>query len=386
MKLIKNFCFIILLIFGALSVEASSIRNITVSYNKSYTDHISLSTDSRDMDLMVKFIFDENKNTLTVSLISYRSLFVFREDSRYKNIIHHNRLIPEDLPYVVEFPEKSRFLLSKEFRKSIPKPHKKYIFPRWITYNGLQPVPMKFKMINDYIEQTFDITNYASDVNIGLGYVIVMDKTPSKRHPYDYTLVVGKDLDLQYNIHIQRNPCFGMEAEIELATNALSAVTEAYVNFKSSFASSTVDNEKELQNFSNMKSVLLKQFQSVKSDSPCPELKELWDRYDHYVDSISAKHCELKVSKGEETEIAPGNIDSSLINSMARQIDKNVSRWLISKDNVERADLVDECDDIINEINGMIGKSSGATPEQRKAISIFRQAEAYYRSTCGKKK
>lgn len=376
-------------IFGTLflfTMSAQSVRDIVVSYNKSYTDHVSLASDSRDMDLMVKFVFDEDKNQLTVSLISYRYLFVFRSDVRFGNVIHHNHLEPEDLPYVAEFPEKSRFILSKQFKNSLPKPQKDYIFTKWIEYNGLKPVPSKFKMVNDYIEQTFDITNNSKNVNIKLGDIYVMDKTPEKKYPDSYTIVAGKNLNTEYKITILRNPCFGLESELELAENALKAVEKAYQNFSTAYESGIVSSEGALKTFNDLKQVLTMQFQPKYSDSPCAELKGKWDKYDSYVDSISSVNCVLK-SKDEGTS-GGGNInfDPAEITTLARQIDKNISRWLISKDNVEKQDLIKECEDIINEANAMIGKSNGSTPEQKKAVNVFRQAEAYFRNTCGKRK
>ncbi|MCH5223312.1 MAG: hypothetical protein J1E82_04660 [Muribaculaceae bacterium] len=394
----KYITIIFFLISAFSSVKAQSIRDITVAYNKSFTDHVSLASDSRDMDVIVKFIFNEDTNQLTVSLISYRYLFVFREDSRYGNIIHHNRLDPEDLPYVAEFPEKSRFILSKKFINFIPKPHKDYIFTKWIEYRGLQPVAMKYKMVNDYIEQTFDVTNYGKNVMVKLGYIFLMEKTPSKKHPDDYTFVAGKNLNLEYRISIVRNPCFGLENEIELAKNTLDAVEKAYRNFSGAFKTLEVETEAELTNFNNMKEVLLTQFQVKESDSQCPELKELWDEYNSYVESIASLNLTLKIkekqgtggngvaSGGNEGEGGPINIDPAEISTLARQIDRNVSRWLLSKDTVEKQDLVRECQDIISEVNGLIGIHQGSTQEQKRAVGMFRQAEAYFRNTCGVKK
>lgn len=383
-KTIKHIFFVLLLSFAVSIGKAQTVRNIVVSYDKSFTDHVSLASDSRDMDLMIKFIFNEDKNQLTVSLISYRYLFVFRENARYKNIIRRNRLYPDNLPYVTDFPDKSRFFLSSQFRKSIPKPHKEYMFTRWIDYNGLQPVPMEYKMINDYIEQKFDITNYGNNVTVRLGDVYVMDKTPKRKHPDDYTIVAGKNLNIEYSITIIRNPCFGMENEIQLAENTMTAVQKAYRNLKTSYKSRKVESEAALKTFNNLKYILLSQFPKKNSDSSCPDLKEAWDSYDTYVDSISAMNCTLVLA--EDTGGTNPDFDPTDIYSLARQIDRNISRWLISKDNVERQDLVKECEDIIEEVNRMIGRSGGSTPEQKKAVNIFRDAEAYFKETCVRKK
>ena len=42
-----------------LATQAQIVKTITVAQGKSYTDHISLKPDSKDMDLMVKFVFSE---------------------------------------------------------------------------------------------------------------------------------------------------------------------------------------------------------------------------------------------------------------------------------------------------------------------------------------
>lgn len=385
-KIVKYIIISIYLLFAFSQAYAQTVRDITVAYDKSFTDHISLANDSRDMDLMVKFIFNEEANQLTISLISYRYLFVFREDARYGNIIHHNRLDPEDLPYVTDFPEKSRFILSKNFKKSIPKPQKNYIFTKWIEYKGLQPIPMNYKMVNDYIEQSFDVTNYGKNVIVKLGDVYVMDKTPSKKHPFDYTFVAGKNLNTEYKITIVRNPCFGLENEIELADNTLEAVTKAYQSFSDKYKSGEVNSEEELNTFQDLKLVLQTQFKLKNCDSQCPDLKNTWDQYDCYVDSISAIECTLKTK--EETGLQVGNVnfDPTEVTTLSRQIDRNISRWLLSKDIVEKQDLVKECEDIISEVNSIIGKSQGTTPEQKKALNLFRQAEVYFRNTCGKKR
>ena len=370
---------------SGLLLNAQTIKEVTISQGNSFTDHLSLSTDNHDMDLMVKLIFDEEKNQLVVSLLSYRYLFVFREDARYGTIIHHNRLNPLDLPYITDFPEKGRFILSKEFRKSIPKPHKNYIFTKWISYTGLQQVSSRYKMVNDYIEQIFDITNHGNFATVTLGEVFVMDKTPTKKHPDDYTIVAGKNLNIEYRIKIERNPCFGLESEIELAKNNLSAVTEAFSKLTKLSGSGEMENEKELLNFNSVKSVLQKQFQIKNSDSKCYDLKSIWDKYDCIVDSISSLSCVLKVKEGKDYGMSL-NLDPTEITTLARQIDRNVSRWLTTKDSVEKQDLVKECQDIIAEGHSIIGLSQGTTAEQKKAVALFHQAETYFRNTCGKKK
>ena len=139
------------------TLGAQNVKSIAVGQGASYTDHISLAEDSRDMDVLLKFVFDEQKNSLTVSALSYRSLFVFRDATRYKSVVHGRRLNPEHLPYVAEADKGTRFYISKSLKKSLPRPHRKYVFNSWIEYDGMQPAQSEYKMVNDYIEQEFQI-------------------------------------------------------------------------------------------------------------------------------------------------------------------------------------------------------------------------------------
>ena len=90
----------LLLLIGCLSMLcmhswAQSVKEITVSQGVPFTDHISLKDDTKDMDLMAKFVFDEKTNTLSVSLISYRDLFVFQTDTPYGQAIKGRKMKPE---------------------------------------------------------------------------------------------------------------------------------------------------------------------------------------------------------------------------------------------------------------------------------------------------
>ena len=124
---------IVLLLSGLLwllGLQAQTVRTIQVAQGASYTDHISLKEDSKDMDLMVKFVFDEEKNTLTVTLISYRMLYVFWDNVRYKPLIKGRTLRPDQLPYVVDAKPKDKYKVSKFFRATVPEPREDFFFQR----------------------------------------------------------------------------------------------------------------------------------------------------------------------------------------------------------------------------------------------------------------
>lgn len=368
---------------------AQTVKSIAVGQGKPYTDHLALMDDSRDMDLMVKFVFDEGQNQLTVSLISYRCLFVFREDTRYKAAVKRRRLRPDQFPYMVEAEKGAKFKITKAFRRSVPKPRRNHVFRRWIEYDGLQPAPMEYKMVNDYIEQTFDIVGKRDFVTISLRDIMVMEKTGRKllSKPDNYSVFFRRDLNTVYQVHLQRNPCFGLDEEMSAAVKARDAVVKAYKSLHKAYGSGVVTTEEALKGFTDMKALLQSQYEHNGETSPCPDIQQCRDDYNLYVDSIAQLKCVLQepkpVMSDEGAAQAELEFDVNIVLSEARQIDNLVSRWMVSNDAAERHDIVKRCKDLINKTSRMLGNSAGVTPEQREAVTLFRAAERYFNATCG---
>ena len=358
---------------------AQKVKPISVSGSASYTDHVSLAQDSRDMDVMVKFIFDESNNTLTVSVLSYRNLFVFREPARYGSVVRCNRLHPELLPYVADNGTNARFKLSKTLRKSLSRPLCKHVFQRWIEYEGLQPQPTEYKMVNDYIEQTFDIPDKRSIVSVTLRDLFLLDAVKNKAD--SYVLSQGKDLNQKYQITIVRNPCLGMDDEIEAAGKLTEAVKKAYQSFLTNYPKGEVSSEDALKTFRDTRAALLSLYPVKENVSTCPDLSNLVKEYNQYVDSIS--RFSLKLRTPEEAAWDDGKpLDVKMLYTQTRQLDKSVARWLVSTDELEKSDLIDECQDIIKDMTAMIRSHKVVTKEEQKAVQAFRQAEAYFKKTC----
>lgn len=363
-------------------------KAITISQEEPYTDNIMLTNDVKDKDLMVKFVFNEDKNTLTVSLISYRRLFVFWDDTRYKGTFSGSgKLHIDRLPYVITSNADDRFRLSKSYRKSLPKPRKQYIFKKWIEYEGLQPVDKERNMVNDYIEQTFDIQNKRTNVVVRLRDILLMDQTGEKGKSKRYELSNGKDLNTEYQITIQRNPCFGTEEEMAAVSKSLTGIMGSYKNFKKKYGKGRVGTEEALKLFKEMKSVLTTQFTKDTIVSQCPDIQKLRDQYNLIVDSING--IDVKMESANILEAsgaimgAKGRVmNTKIILSNARQLDQNVARWLRSNDQVEREDLKMQCMGIIKDTNLIINSGGGQTAEERNAINIFRQAEKYFNKSC----
>jgi hypothetical protein len=365
-------------------VTAQTTKNISVSQTDSYTDHIALDNDSKDMDLMVKFVFDETKNTLTVSLISYRTLFVFWDNTRYGKAVKHRRIKPDNLPYVVSSHPGDRFRVARTFRKSISRPHRKHVLKKWIEVHGLQPVDKELMMVNDFIEQTFDIQGKLNTVTIRLRDVMLLDEVKKKSSSSHYDITFGKDLNITYKISIQRNPCFGLEDEIAASASLLEAVSKNYATLRKN--ADKVSEEASLNVFRGMKETLIEQFPKNNEESRCPEVQQARDKYNSLVDSIQAIKVDVNTAISESGAASPivdgKSLNAAEILSNARILDQTVSKWLASNDPAERSDLIAQGRSIIKDVNLMIGGKQAQSAEESNAIKVFRKAEKYFYKVC----
>ena len=362
---------------------AQTTKQIEVDGNEPYVDHVSLMEGSTDMDLLVKFMFDEPNNSLTVSLISYRKLFVFQDNTRYSRAVWCFKLRPNKLSYVVESDEQARYKLTKSLRKSI-KPRRKHIFNRWIEYEGLQPQPTDYKMVNDYIEQTFDILHKEAPVSITLRDILVMnEQITSKKKKYD--LFYQTDLNRKYEITIKRDPCFGKEEALQAAIVRAENIQTSFTSFNQKFKSSSSLNSPEGdQLFHEMKALLQEQFPKTEETSACPEIQENIDLYNSYVDSIQFVQSPFQIKIQEWEKPQELDLSADYILMMARKIDSNVNKWLLSSDPVEKRDLEKSCEEIINSIQTHVNQAARINAKQKTAIAIFKEAKDYYHRTCVK--
>lgn len=375
---------IILMMAGclmALGLHAQTVRTVTVAQGQSYTDHLSLKVDSKDMDMMVKFVFDEDANQLSVSLISYRTIFVFWDRVRLKPLVKGRKIRPDQLPYVVTYDPKDKYKITKLFKSTVPKPRKTFYFQRWMDYDGLQPVPQEYNMVNDYITQTFDILNKRNLVTFSLHDIFLMDKTEKKKYNL-YEIPFGRDVNIEYQVTIQRNPCLDFGDEIASSQKALEGLTTSFKTLKKNYGGGKALSQEALQAFEDLKKNLLEQYPPKTDSTPCPDLTSIWETYNQYVDSVKSIHCVLAQDDNSGGELGIPTDNGKVILMKARQLDRTVSRWLVSKDANERRDLIRAGQGLIDEVNGIIGNRQGSNQAQRQAISMFRAAERYFNNTC----
>ena len=380
---IKAICLLLLLGSFGLS-EAQTLKQVEVSGSAPYVDHVALMPGSADMDMMVKIAFDEPNNSLTVSLISYRKLFVFQSAARYSQVVKWNRLRPDRLPYPVASNELARYTVTKSLKKSLGKA-KKYVFKRWIEYDGLQPQPAEYNMVNDYIEQRFDILYKEAPVSFTLRDLLLMEGPTTTHKKTGYDLFFLTDLNRTYEVTIRRDPCFGKEEAIQLSASQLESIKASYAAFDQKFGSSsqfqTADREKL---FDKMKELLLQQFPRQEETNPCPTIQANIDQYNAYVDSIQQMQGQFRVENHFRPKAVMLGLSADYILNAARQIDNQVNRWLLSSDKIEKRDLETSCRQLIDQIQAKINQASDLTSEQQSAVRIFHEAEHYFRRTCVK--
>jgi len=391
----------------ALSTEARTYVDIHVGNDSPYVDHLSLQENTTDMDLMVKFMFNESDNSLTVSLISYRSLFVFRENTPYKPTIKGRKISVDRMPYVVEAEEGSRFRLTKDFNKSLFPPHsltmfkrrkmyKRYVFKRWLDYEGMQAIPADYKMVNDYIEQKFSVAANVNKVKVTLRDVMLMRHAGNNpKKPNRYEIFFGKDLDREYWITIDRDPCFGMEEETTIAQTEMESVKKSYETMKAKYGSGVVKSQESLDVFNKIQGIVKEQFLRKENSSACEDIQQCWTEYNLYVDSITNMQCNLVVAEkntvagkgnggGNGGNSVKGTLPEKDILTVARQIDDMVARWMLTKDPVEKRDISKHCSTLIREAREKIANTSAKTESQKKALTIYREAEQYFITNCVK--
>lgn len=361
------------------SLNAQTVKQIEVAGNTPYVDHISLKPGTTDMDLLVKINFDEPNNSLIISLISYRKLFVFQDNVRYSHVVRFNKLRPSKLPYVVKSDEKARYKMTRSLRKSI-KPKRKHIFKSWIKYEGLQPQPTEYKLVNDYIEQKFDILHKVGDVSITLRDILVMNEQFSQGK-MKYDLFFQTNLNRTYHISIKRDPCFGKEDAIQTTANLVENIKAGFSALNQKFGSNSSLNTSEGEAiFNEMKALLLKQYPKKEETSTCPDIQANIETYNKYVDAIQNMQCKFKIAKEKHNVIL--ELSAEYILSMARKIDNSTNRWLLSSDNIEKNDLEVTCNQIIDSIETHVQQATDISHDQRVALDIFNKAKIYFRQTC----
>lgn len=372
----SKICF--LLLAAMTSVQAQTTKPVTLSDKTPFTEELTIPQPKGDgVKVTASLQFDEAANTVSVTVKSERKLFVFWEEISYRKAFKNKRLCTEKLSYNMTGNTADQFHRIAYFYKALPKPHrKKHIFHAWAETEGLKAQGAPRQIINDSLTQTFAISDTSDVFAIRLRDILFIDEVKQKGAARYYAISYGADINTEYRITLQHNPCFGLDAQITSAQNARDAVMRSYEAFKSIYTNGVVNSEEGEKLFHELQDALQIQFPASQDSSACAALQELHTRYNQYIDSIKA----LSVTLQLPTEERSLNIKIILANS--RTIDNNVTRWLSTKDRFERSDLADQCRQIISDTKNMITLNGVRTQEEKDAVAVFKKAEQYFDRTC----
>lgn len=371
----KKLFILLIACLSVLPVLAQTEKNITLSAGTGYTDYLSLSADSKDLDVMLKFKFNETENSITVSLLSYRPLFVFHDDTPFRPAIKRRKLRPQHLTYVVE-ESPYTVKVPRKFRRRFISSKRKFVFSRWISYEGVQPIPATHNLVNDYIEYSFDIFKNRNELTFGFHHLVVADKDNSRPDKPRLIFSYLADLNYTYHITLQRDPCLGAEEELKQASEALEGVRQSYLMFRDSYQGKELQSEDLYKQFLELKEILVNQYPRREVKAACHEVAACWQEYNTYADSLRLVNCTVY-----QKPVQIVGVSASLLLEKARQIDSMVTRWINSSDPVEKKDLQALCRKIITEIRLLVEQNGIADDEQQRAWEIFRQADKYYTIT-----
>ena len=362
------------------NLQAQTTKDVTLAHKKPFADKLVIKEGYKDQQMTVKLLYDEDSNTLSVTLTSPKTLFVFWADTRYRDLFSCSRwLMTEKFPYVVSSNTADRFRIAKNYRKELSS---KYHFHKWFEVEGLQPVAHDLKLVNDSIVQLFTLTDQQSrTVTLLLRHVLTMDEVGHQGASRQYDIACGRDFNMKFRITLQRNPCLGYDDDVAAAKGALEAIRESHSWFKKKYASGKVADEIGLNDFQELKQTLTKQFPKSTSVSPCPEVRQAREQYNALVDSLQLVKVALDTTASTDEPKDHSLLVKNIL-SNARMLDNTVARWLASKDEAERADLLNQCRSIISDTSTLINENHPQTADEHHAAVLFRKAEQYFRKVC----
>lgn len=389
--------------------KSPEVKAALVSQDSPYVDKLQIPFDDKGVDIDVSLLFDETENILTLNVKGSRQLMVFRNDVYSGDVFHHSflgkrRLVPSKLPYPVLVQPNMKVILSDGVWKSFNKKRSRHLINSWLTGTSKELTPItptiatndspEAALVVESLAQRFRVDPNATEASITLRNIFVIDKDGKivspleiKRNPsakLKYEIVCEKDLNLTYNVKIQRNPCFGQDSLIERTKARINDVKTAYSNLRKACPDGTVSSTQELGVFNQHRSFLLSQFPCITDSSACAAVQEAYTQYNAYVDSIKACPCvyvKPLPAPGTDGNGMPAiGVRASYILDMAHRLDNIVAQIMVSRDATQIHDLINSGNTIVQSLAKAVRDKGLINIEQRAAYQEFLKARSYFRS------
>ena len=380
-----------LYLWAVMTVHAQQTKSIAVEEDMPYEETLTFPFDEKGVELKVGIAFDEHTNELQLKVTGSRPLFVFQEDA-YRNRVFtgffsRKHLRPERLPYLVLVPPRANFYLTKKVIKRFAKPRGKHLFNRWVegVSASLTPLPPsgegqsgKYALPSDTLIMRFAVVEGATEAAFTLRNLYVLAETGKPQKP-KYRFVWDQDLATTYAITLRRDPCLGLQTAVDSMKVRVEAIQQAYGRLLKTAPSGLAESSEEVGVFNQHKQYLLSQFLPVVDSTDCGDLQQLYSEYNHQRELIDQAVC-VYVASNENGAKRLGMSPEVLL-AAARRLDNLVALSEVTKDTVERRDLIMQGREILSAMNATIEEKGVRGEEQQAALAIFRRASDYFRVT-----
>lgn len=406
------YIFITLLILAGCSTPQATkrtepvVKEAVVGSDADFEDVLQFPFDDKGLDLTIKMSFDEELSELKMTLTGTRQLLVFRNDVVYnrafkKAFFGKRYLNPDKLPYPVLVQQNTKYCLSKDLWKSFPKLRSAHLFNKWLgkvsnDFKVITPTTTteetpEATLVVDSIVQRFKVNPNATGGTIQLRNVLAMDQlgdpvanVKQKRDPkkkVTYSIVADNDLNLTYKVKLKRNPCFGKDAEIDSLLTILFKIRKDYRQFEASCPNGKAESREQVGVFNQHRQYLLAKYAAIADSSDCSDIQSTYNYYNKYRDSIKTAKCVYippKVVKPAAEAVAATPLSADMLLDAARRLDNTVSRYLVTRDAMEVYDLTKLGREIVRTTDAIIKERTATTPEQQRALAIYKRAREYF--------
>lgn len=350
----------------------------------------------REPELELRMCFNEQNNTVWVSLSCARYIFGLQNTVRYEEVFTKGyfchlggKFKTINLPYEVTMNPKEKPRMRKSVRKEIGK-YKKPRFKRflrpWVSSVDMTSPEVPCEMLTRQLSRTFKVHAGEDSVHIQLRDLFLLDhKGMSSRAYKRYVINQHVDQNKEYVLQLHRSPCFGKEAEIEARQACLLELRQAHAQLMRLYPESMKLTEDEYNAFYAHRDSLLRVYPLKKLNEECADLLSIDTDYNHCVDSIFAHQRYIKpnVAQGELIATLEKAKELDALNLMykARQLDELTALWLVAKTHTERLNIRMQCGRLLREAEEMKDGRKVVNDEQRKALDIYNKALKYYSDT-----
>lgn len=367
-------------------------KRVVVSASQPYVEWLGGTPDVDSHDMCLKISFSDSTSALTVSLSSANSrLFAFHSGGLvYKEIFKCcRRLRPEKLPYKIEYDPSDKFFMTGHSKKTLGPGFKEAILHSWIESSGATPVSGEYAMPEDSLVQVFRMESAAKEIDMMLRlrdifFIEHHGSSPAamKRH----YLASHKDLNIEYDVTVLRDPCFGKEEQIAAVKARHGEASAAINGLEETYPEGKVLSLEDFEDFQNTKSGLLQSYTKMDNVTDCSCLKDAIDAYNVCIDSLLNMCCTISEDKRMEIVQNLGlglqRIDAGWLYHCARQIDELTGQWCVEESKSAKLSIVRQCENLIDEAGRSTVGHGMLSDDDRKALNSFIQAKEYFYRTC----